>query len=196
MTLTGISEDCFRNKYGLYEAPHPLHKGEVGYNMMLTLIKRHHCKNIFEFGLDYGYGAALMALNTPPDAHIWSLGINKEWFPNIKYSDDNDARNFREVGKVIAEYHVEDKVTEIMCDNAHFDPDSVPKMDFVFIDANHTTEDVIHDTLKAYRMIKRGGVIFWHDIQVDAVKKALDILGERLNIITVDRCNCTYYVHW
>lgn len=43
------------------------------------------------------------------------------------------------------------------------DPDEIGKVDFVFIDGDHSLTGVSHDTQWARRVIRDGGVIVWHD---------------------------------
>jgi hypothetical protein len=38
-------------------------------------------------------------------------------------------------------------------------------MDLVLVDASHTYQAVFSDSMNAFRMIKAGGVILWHDYE-------------------------------
>ena len=56
------------------------------------------------------------------------------------------------------------------------------RADFVFIDASHTYEDVLHDSRRALEIVAPKGVIVWDDYQVahwDSVR-ALNKLAEKL----------------
>lgn len=46
--------------------------------------------------------------------------------------------------------------------------------DMVFIDANHSYEWCMHDSLLAHRIVKDGGIVAWHDFDYcDGVTKAI-----------------------
>jgi predicted O-methyltransferase YrrM len=47
-------------------------------------------------------------------------------------------------------------------------------LDFVFLDAGHTYEDVMNDLISWYPKVKSGGAIAGHDYQGEGVKKAVD----------------------
>ncbi len=58
---------------------------------------------------------------------------------------------------------------------AQFIPDGV--MDFVFVDAGHSYEDVVAD-IKAWQpKLREGGLLCGHDIHMDGVRKAADELA-------------------
>lgn len=42
-------------------------------------------------------------------------------------------------------------------------PEDLPLADFVFIDGDHSEEMVRHDSYMAFKLIRPGGVIVWHD---------------------------------
>lgn len=56
-------------------------------------------------------------------------------------------------------------------------------VDFIFIDAGHTYEDVCSDILNWFRVVKKGGILCGHDYDSEPVMRAVhDSLGEK-NII-------------
>ncbi len=62
-----------------------------------------------------------------------------------------------------------------------FEPEDLPKADFIFIDGDHGREAVVHDSWLATTLVRRGGMIAWHDYHergnVD-VKPVLDELRD------------------
>jgi hypothetical protein len=56
------------------------------------------------------------------------------------------------------------QITQLFEDAYNFDPKPLAKkFDFIFIDGDHSYEGVENDTLKAFKLLKPGGVIMWHD---------------------------------
>jgi predicted O-methyltransferase YrrM len=39
--------------------------------------------------------------------------------------------------------------------------------DFIFIDGSHKVEDVVRDSLLAFKIVADGGVIIWHDYRTN-----------------------------
>lgn len=69
--------------------------------------------------------------------------------------------------------------------------------DYVFIDADHSYSGVMRDTEIAMRIVKRGGIILWHDYKpiMDGgpceTMEAIDVLSDRYNIThVVGTCTC------
>ena len=63
------------------------------------------------------------------------------------------------------------------------------RVDFVFIDGNHSIRYVASDTEQALKMLAPGGVILWHDYEQIHPKlvRYIDSLTERFHI---------YYIEW
>ncbi len=58
----------------------------------------------------------------------------------------------------------EGRIRQILCDSREFD--TVPfrkKMDFIFVDGDHSYEGVKNETEKAFDMLAPGGIVIWHD---------------------------------
>lgn len=61
------------------------------------------------------------------------------------------------------------RVCQILCDSREWDTSAYPLdfFDSVLIDGGHTSDVVLSDTRKALSVVKRGGLIFWHDFCPD-----------------------------
>lgn len=60
--------------------------------------------------------------------------------------------------------------------------DDLPKLDFVFIDGDHSTYGVINDSLLAIKSLNQLGIIFWHDYQnVKSVSESICFLKYKFN---------------
>ena len=66
---------------------------------------------------------------------------------------------------------VQNKINLIFEDSTKFDESKlVNSIDLIFIDGGHNYTCVKSDSEKAFKMIKKGGYIFWHDYVV--IKKS------------------------
>jgi hypothetical protein len=77
---------------------------------------------------------------------------------------------------------LEPRIVSLYGDSGSFDYSPYEgKMDLVFIDASHTFEYVVNDSLQALRLLReRGGAILWHDYgRWDGVTSALHELKRR-----------------
>lgn len=55
-------------------------------------------------------------------------------------------------------------------------------VDFVFLDADHKTESVIHDYAAWEPIVREGGAILGHDANWGSVRRALDHIGEEYTL--------------
>lgn len=51
------------------------------------------------------------------------------------------------------------------------------KFDFIFIDADHSTNGVLRDYMAWLPLVRKGGIIFGHDVNWPSVQEALHMLG-------------------
>lgn len=54
----------------------------------------------------------------------------------------------------------------------------IERINYLFIDGNHTTRSVLMDYFYWIHFMKKGDVVAFHDIVFDSVKKALDMIFE------------------
>lgn len=127
---------------------------------------------LFEFGTFDGRTTLHLALNAPEDAMIYT--IDKE---RGKFDFGADTPFFKqvEVGECFLSTPVRNKIQMLTGDSRQFDLTQFKRsVDFVFIDADHSYDGVMHDTDKAFDMIRPGGLIVWHDyLMVGDVTKAI-----------------------
>ncbi len=116
--------------------------------VLLTLMKNANPKTILEFGMMRGGSLYHFYLNTDENVKILSLDL----------SDKNLLPSLRDILR-------ENPRIQIHLGNTRqFDPSPYLKtIDFIFIDAGHSLEDVKNDTEKALSMISPGGTIVWND---------------------------------
>jgi hypothetical protein len=137
---------------------------------LLSLMAQHlRPKKIFEFGTFDGRTTLHFALNTEPGARIYTLDLPDIPPSEIKLEYASGYENLpyitkRKIGNEYTDMDVSYKITQLFGDSATFDfSDFHNAMDLVFVDAGHSYEYVKSDTLNAFKMLKPGGTIIWHD---------------------------------
>jgi predicted O-methyltransferase YrrM len=182
--IKNITLEEFKREYGWVEYQERLHFSEASYNIILTLIKKYSPNNIFEIGTEYGAGTTLMAIYSSINTKIWTLDITPLGNKLLELAEqklDTEGICF----KNIPEIH---KITPIICNSYEFNPTSLPKMDFIFIDGDHSYDAVKNDTILALKMINSGGIILWHDTSLSEIKKYLDEISNEFDIINPECC--------
>ena len=163
-------------------------------------------KNIFEFGTCSGKTTSLMAMNSPDDAKIITLTIDLNQAKNLKIDENDNTTSFRNIlnesqyekflfsGKVY-----EKKIIVKFLDSRNLDTLSYKKkFDLIFIDGGHTYSIVKNDSLKAFEMVKKGGIILWHDYvpskkSCKDVVKLIDELSIKKEINHVEKTSLCFY---
>jgi len=137
---------------------------------------------LFEFGTFDGRTTLNLAVNSPAESAVHTLdlprsSINESAAPlhseEIRYADKPvSGARFRGTS-------ASGKIAQLYGDSGTFDfSEYEGRVDFVFIDASHTYEYVINDSLNAIRMLRSGrGTIVWHDYSKwEGVTRALNDL--------------------
>jgi hypothetical protein len=117
---------------------------------------------LFEFGTFHGATTLQLVANCGPDAIIHTIDLAE---------DDplrGDSRTVDitpvQVGRCFRGTTYETRINQLYGDTTKFDFSKyVGTCDWIFIDASHTYECAAADTRNALRMIRAGGIIFWHD---------------------------------
>lgn len=137
--------------------------------VLAALAKR--AETMFEFGTCTGRTTYLWARNSGPDARIHTLTLPPEASGSYR-AEAGDERSARRsaLGESIytrfryAEIPERSKVTQLYGDSKQFDETAyLDSMDLVFVDGSHAASYVVSDSRKALRMLKRGGIVLWHD---------------------------------
>ena len=132
-------------------------------------------QNIFEFGTCSGKTTLLFAANSPDSAKITSITLNPEQAKEIIFEEiDNKiaSRNIINESKytnfMFSNYpNFEKKIKVIFQDSKELNIENyINKYDLIFIDGGHSYSCIKNDTEKALKMIKKNGLIFWHDYSI------------------------------
>lgn len=106
-------------------------------------------KRILEIGSYKGSTARLLAENTPDSTEIWTLDL-----------DPNHGEAYRGLPLASRIHRIIGKVSsELIKEHGPFD--------LIFVDADHDYRSVFHHTAVAFQQLAPGGVILWHDYQLD-----------------------------
>jgi hypothetical protein len=117
-----------------------------------VLARYRKARNIFEFGTFTGRSTYYFTHATP-ETHVITLDL-----------PPGPSRTIPDVGLYFIGSDREDRITQLLTDSRKFDPAPFEKkMDFIFVDGDHSYEGVKNDTEKAFKMLAPGGVILWHD---------------------------------
>lgn len=160
-------------------------------------------KRYLEFGT--WQGAGLLYCLEECDATVWTINkpfgeINngkkayglypeevdsaKKWAEKIGYEIKNgyatDSLGF--IGRFYLQKDLGGRVCQIYCDSLKWDTSNYPEgfFDIVLIDGGHQKEIVVNDTLKALPLLRKGGIMMWHDYcppvykQFECVKGVMD----------------------
>lgn len=128
-------------------------------------------REIFEFGTATGRTTYLLARNAPADARVTTLTLPRSGHADYsaQAGDSAVARSTALEESVYEKFlysgtAVEAKVTQLFGDSKLFDErPHEGRYDLIFIDGSHAYSYVKSDSEKAFRMLKPGGTIAWHD---------------------------------
>lgn len=159
--------------------------GNVSERELVTicrLVRDSEPRALFEFGTFDGRTTLNLAANSPPEARVSTLDLPRQGIAasaspihahEVRYADKSRS------GARFANSDMSHKINQLHGDSGTFDfAPYYDTMDFVFVDASHTYEYVINDSLHAMKMLRVGhGTILWHDYsRWDGVTCALNEL--------------------
>lgn len=159
--------------------------GNVSERELLTicrLVRAARPRQLFEFGTFDGRTTLNLAANAPDDSRVATLDLPREAIATavapihsheLRYADKPAS------GSRFSQTALAGRIDQLLGDSGTFD--FAPyhgSVDFIFVDASHTYEYVINDSLHAIRMLPAsGGTILWHDYsRWDGVTRALNDL--------------------
>ncbi|MFZ0630666.1 MAG: class I SAM-dependent methyltransferase [Acidobacteriaceae bacterium] len=139
--------------------------------ILVATMRLVHAQRLFEFGTFLGRTTFILALNSAPSAHIFTLDFDAATDPSILQHEADAGLTAMHRNANALDFMgtpVEDKVTLLNGDSLRFDFSLYHgQMDWIFIDAGHDRVSVQSDTENALRMINRDrpSCIAWHDYQ-------------------------------
>jgi predicted O-methyltransferase YrrM len=140
---------------------------------------------IFEFGTFDGRTTLNMAVNAGTDATVYTLDLPRTAIENVSKPMHRDEVRYADKaasGERFRGTEAQSRIVQLYGDSGTFDFGAYrANIDLVFIDASHTFDYVVNDSLNALQMLRpSGGMIIWHDYsRWDGVTGALNQLHEK-----------------
>ncbi len=153
----------------------PIEKEEANGNITLQelviisqIVKDNKPKNIFEIGTFNGRTTLNLDHFSSEDAHVYTLDLPKKDLDNAKFGIEDGDRKYVDKNVIGEKYQEKvSKVTQLYGDSATFDfSPYYGKMDFIFVDGSHSAPYAQNDTEVAFKLLRKGGIILWHDYGV------------------------------
>jgi predicted O-methyltransferase YrrM len=133
---------------------------------LAALIKKTNAMRVFEFGTYKGVSTTQLALNINDEGKVFTLDLPED-HPQyaLEISNELERHIAAESGKgILLPYDLLSRVEFLRADSATFDTTPYREtMDLVFVDGAHSYEYVKNDSEKGLEMLKKGGIIAWHD---------------------------------
>lgn len=133
---------------------------------LAALMARAQARRVFEFGTYKGVSTTQLALNLPPGGKLFTLDLPPNQVIGTLRTEKPAERSIAadpEKGTLIPQ-ELLSRITFLKADSSTFDVSPyLESMDLVFVDGAHSYEYVANDTAKGLSMLRRGGVIAWHD---------------------------------
>jgi len=151
---------------------------------LAALVRRQRPTRVFEIGTFRGVTAITMAANAPPDAIVYTLDLP----PDLTAADVADRYNkttsgfhrmaaagvSRDVGRVLSSHTSGCRIEQLFGDSARMDFDGFhDSIDLFFVDGCHDYEAALGDTRTAWRCLRSGGLLVWHDYPWMEVQTAI-----------------------
>jgi predicted O-methyltransferase YrrM len=136
---------------------------EADTRAVLTLLVHCRAKRILEIGTAGGHMTANFTRWSDEDAVVYTMGIVADLGASTAESQRYELPPRSEFGKHANRFGRADKVFFITADSLGYDFRRLGELDFVFVDGAHDLEHVLSDSRKAYRQLRPGGCLVWHD---------------------------------
>jgi len=174
--------------------------------VLAALVKRYSPKRLFEIGTFRGVTAITLAANAPPDAVLFTLDLPPELdsaeVANRFYAYNSSsgfhqmaaAGAARGVGQLIGLYGDDVcKIEQLYGDAAIFDFSPYEKsIDLFFVDGCHEESAVLRDTRQAWKCLRPGGLMVWHDYPWDSVQNAIREADLKHEVTWVEGTNVAF----
>ena len=163
--------------------------------VLAALVAHLKPKTIFEIGTYTGFSTLHLERNAPSDTTIYTLDLPYDKTEIALKNDLNEAhRDIKNINLNERRYFHSDeggkKIVELFGNSMTFDFSPYHgKIDFVFIDANHSYAYVKSDTKNALKMLSGRGVILWHDYDFihPGIFKLINEIARKKRIYYIER---------
>lgn len=150
--------------------------GEI--EALIAFSRTFYPKTVIEIGIQRGETAKCILENSPWIEKYIGIDVVPTYITTLPVQRG-------EVPQIAGELVKDDpRVALIVKPNGSRDlkPSDLPAADFIFIDGDHSEQGVLLDTILARQIIRKGGIICWHDYgnqPVPGVTKVIDSLNRK-----------------
>lgn len=139
-----------------------------------------NARRYFEFGTYLGRTSLNLMMNASPGSSLITLDLPApiERPGNVVETDCMNA-HFAAGPMAFEGTIYEQRIKRVTADSRTWKYQGPKDVDFVFIDGGHDVETLEADTDNAFRMLKPGGVIAWHDYGHPGFQPLTDWLDSR-----------------
>lgn len=127
--------------------------------ILCALVKKIKPQTILEIGTFKGSTTWHLYENAPPEAVIYTLDLPDDEVPE----DMINADRYYATNKRRPFLPNSDRVRQILINSKKWDGVLDRKVEFAFIDGDHSYEGIRNDTEKTLRLLDNYGCICWHD---------------------------------
>jgi len=162
-----------------------------------------HGTNIFEVGTFDGRTSLNIAFSTPSDCKVYTLDLPPGEISKFSLaSGERHMVDKPRSGARLEKYknshpHVVDKIHQLYGDSGTFDfSPFFNSCSLVFVDGSHSYDYAMADTASAKRLVKKGGVILWHDYGFwEGVTRALEEIeaSEKMNLVNISGTSLVFW---
>lgn len=161
---------------GAFNEQIPLFTSLYDVQTLIALSRTFSPKTVIEIGIQRGETAKCILANSPWIEKYVGIDVIPNHITMLEVQRG-------EVPQIAGECVKDDPRVELIVKpngSRDLEPSDLPAADLIFIDGDHSTEGVLHDTLLARKVIKKGGIICWHDYGnhlVPGVSEVIDTLN-------------------
>ena len=170
-------------------------------NLLARGVDEH--SNIFEIGTFDGRTSLNLALSSPDNCKIYTLDLKPEMDTVYQLASGEEHMVEKVMsGERIKKYistdkDMSNKIHQLFGDSANFDfSPYYNTCSLVFVDGSHAYDYALSDTEHAKKMVKKGGIIIWHDYGIwEGVTQALEEIEQKESMGLVN-ISGTSLVYW
>ena len=156
-----------------------------------AIVRASGARHIFEIGTFDGATTLQLALNSPPDALIYTLDLPADNIDRTRSPLVPQERPYAlkpTSGARFLGTPVQTKIRQLYGDSAAFSAAPFAgRMDLVVVDGSHARDYVRSDSALARALTQRGGWIVWHDYGVwPDVTAVLDALAGEMPLVRLE----------
>ncbi|MFN3379406.1 class I SAM-dependent methyltransferase [Runella zeae] len=142
------------------------HITEFELKVICQIIQKYQPQRVFEIGTFEGRTTLNIALNAP-NAQIFTLDLPAADLGNTKMQIEKTEEAYvkkTQSGGRFLNHPAKKNIQQLFGDSATFDfSPYYNSIDLMFVDGSHAYEYVLSDTDRALKLVKKGGIILWHD---------------------------------